>query len=176
MTPQEVQIGLGRLKAAYPATKFDDFNVAAYSEVLAGFNNADFTAAWKVLVTTAEFFPSLAKIAYAVDDACRKRLAQKDHDEREERLAIKAADEAIMDPNSEVHRVVVGPKHQEFLDYLSGKKTFPEPEWMNRKGKKSTRSWAEGEAYPSMMPYDERASRIQLLKQQASMLIAEDAK
>jgi hypothetical protein len=56
-----------------------------------------------------------------------------DDEEREERLALQAGEDRIMDPKSDVHRVVVGPKHQEFLDYLTGKKVFPEPEWMKRK-------------------------------------------
>lgn len=133
MTPHEIQIGLGRLKAAYPSTKFDDFNVAAYSEVMADFNNTDFMAAWKGLVTSSEFFPSLAKIADAVAIAAKARFQAKDHADREERLAIQAGEAAIMDPKSEVHRVVVGPQHQIFLDYLSGKRVFPEPEWVTKR-------------------------------------------
>jgi len=53
--------------------------------------------------------------------------------EEEERLAIQAGEDRIMDPKSGVHRVVVGPHHARFLRLLSGEEKFPEPEWMTRK-------------------------------------------
>lgn len=52
--------------------------------------------------------------------------------EAEERKAIQAGEDAIMDPKSDVHRVVLGPGHQKFLDMLSGKIQLPEPEWSIR--------------------------------------------
>lgn len=96
---------------------------------MADFDNADFTAAWKGLVTSSEFFPSLAKIADAVSVAARTRFLAKEREEREERLAIQAGESKIMDPKSEVHRVIVGPNHQRFLDILSGKVPLPAPSW-----------------------------------------------
>ena len=69
----------------------------------------------------------------ATDDACRKRLADKDHEEREERLALQAGEDAIMDRNSSIHGTIVGPNHQLFCDMIDGKVVLPEPEWMKRK-------------------------------------------
>jgi hypothetical protein len=177
MTIEEAERGFKRLKASYPTmSKIDELTTAAYLEEIGAVKWEDFAVGMKVLVRTSKFFPSISEIVEACDDACRKRIEAKDHEEREERLAIQAGEDAIMDPKSGVHRVVVGPKHQEFLDYLEGRKVFPEPEWMSRKGKKGTRSWAEGEAYQQMMPAEERARRVDLLKQQARMLLAEELK
>lgn len=134
MTPEEALKGLNRLKISYHAMKpLDELTQAAYVQEIMTLRWEDFAAGMTVLVRTSKFFPAISEILDAADEACRKRIEKQDHDEREERLAIKAADEAIMDPNSEVHRVVVGPNHQKFLDMLSGKIKLPEPEWMRRK-------------------------------------------
>lgn len=53
-----------------------------------------------------------------------------DHEELEERLAIQAD---VMDPKAEVHKVVMGPNHQRFLDMLSGKIQLPEPDWVKKR-------------------------------------------
>lgn len=132
MTPEQIRIGLGRLKAHFPNQKFDDLNTAAYSESLADLNWVDFVAGMKELVKVAEFFPTVAKIIEYTNEAARTRFQAKDREERQERLALQAAEDKIMDPKSEVHRVIQGPNHQRFLDMLSGKIQLPEPEWVAR--------------------------------------------
>jgi hypothetical protein len=112
-------------------TKVDELTVAAYLEEIGSVKWDDFAAGMKVLVRTSKFFPSISEILEACDDACRKRLAAQEHEEREERLAIQAGEDKIMDPTSSVHRVVVGPNHQKFLDMLKG--NLPEPEWARRR-------------------------------------------
>jgi len=53
-------------------------------------------------------------------------------EEREERLAIQAGEDRIMNPKSDLHREPIGPNHKIFLEYLNGTRTFPEPEWAKR--------------------------------------------
>lgn len=133
MTTAEAERAIARLKAYYPTAKaFDELTTTVYMEELIQIRWDDFCAGAKEVVRTSKFFPSIAELMEAADAAARKRFDIQEHDEREERLAIKGEDR-IMDPKSDVHRVVVGPQHQIFLDYLSGKRTFPEPEWMKRK-------------------------------------------
>lgn len=134
MTIEEAERGLKRLQASYPTmAKLDELTVAAYLEEIGAVLWEDFAAGAKEVVRRSKFFPSISELLEAANDACRKRLAAKEHEEREERLAIQAGEDKIMDPSSSVHRVVVGPQHQIFLDYLSGKRVFPEPDWVKRR-------------------------------------------
>lgn len=58
-------------------------------------------------------------------------MSEEDY-EREEREALQAGQDAIMDPKSKVHRVIVGPNHQRFIDMIEGRIVLPEPEWVKR--------------------------------------------
>lgn len=130
MTPEEALRGVMKLQASYPTmTKLGEESLKAYAQEIGLLRWEDFAAGATVVVRTSKFFPSIAELLSAAEDACRKRLAAKDHEEREERLAIQAGEAKIMDPKSEVHRVVVGPQHQRFLDILSGKVPLPAPSW-----------------------------------------------
>jgi hypothetical protein len=134
VTPEQMALGLKKLKASYPSmAPLEDSTTAAYAQELGILKWEDFSEASKACVRHSKFFPSISELLTAADEACRKRLAEKDHEEREERLALQASEDKIMDPKSDVHRVVIGPKHQEFLDYLRGERVFPQPEWMRRK-------------------------------------------
>ena len=132
MTPEQLAIGLKKLKASYPSmAPMEDSTTAAYAQELGILRWEDFESAVSICVRTSKFFPSIAELLAAADDACRKRLAQKEHEEREERLAIQAGEDRIMDPGSPVHRVVVGPNHAKFLEMLKGE--LPEPDWAKRR-------------------------------------------
>lgn len=134
MTIEEARTGLKRLQASYPTmAKLDELAVSAYLEEIGAVKWDDFAAGMKVLVRTSKFFPSIAEILDACDEACRKRLAVRDHEEREERWALQSAETAIMNRSSEIHREVIGPNHQRFIDMLEGRIVLPEPDWL-RKG------------------------------------------
>lgn len=134
MTPEEMAVSLKRLKSAYSAMpEMEALTAAAYAQELGHFKYEDFFEATRMLHQTCKFFPSIAECIEASEYAQRKRLEQQEREEREERLAIQAGEDRIMDPKSGVHRVVVGPNHQRFLDMLSGKIQLPEPEWMAKK-------------------------------------------
>ena len=133
------------MKAFYPNMKFDDLNTAAYSEVLEDLDYGDFCAGMKELVKVSEFFPTVAKIMEAVNHAAKVRFQAKDRIEREERLALQAGEDAIMDPKSEVHRVIVGPNHQRFVDMIEGRIKLPEPDWSKRARERKAGQEAKGE-------------------------------
>ena len=138
MTPEEALKGLNRLKISYHGMKpLDELTQAAYVQEIMTLRWDDFAAGATVIVRNSKFFPSIAEILEAADNACRKRLEAQDHVEREERLALQAGEDKIMDAKSEVHRVVVGPNHQKFLDMLSGKIKLPEPEWVTRSARRT---------------------------------------
>lgn len=121
---------LARLKASYQGMKpIDELTTQIYLEEIGAVRYDDFCAGAKEVVRSQKFFPSIAELVAATETAARKRFEAQDHIEREERLALQSGEAKIMDPNSEVHRQIVGPKHQEFLDYLSGRRAFPAPEW-----------------------------------------------
>lgn len=135
MTIEEIRAGLARLQASYPnMSKLDELTITAYLSELMPLKYEDFFVACREVVRTSKFFPTIAELVEASENAQRKRLEQQDREEREERLALQAGEDRIMDPKSSVHRVVVGPNHQKFLDMLSGKIQLPEPEWA-RKGR-----------------------------------------
>lgn len=90
--------------------------------------------------------------------------------EEEERLALQAGEDAIMDPKSSIHRVVMGPNHQRFLDMLSGKIKLPEPEWMKKK--QSAKPKTENGYVP--ISDAERRKRVELIRQQAAMLAGQE--
>lgn len=134
MTPEEMAVSLKRLKSAYQGMpEMEALTAAAYAQELGHFKYEDFFEATRTLHQKCKFFPSIAECIEASEYAQRKRLEQQEHEEREERLALQAGEDRIMDPKSGIHRVVVGPQHQIFLDYLTGKRTFPEPEWMKKR-------------------------------------------
>lgn len=135
MTIEEIRTGLARLQASYPnMARLDEMATTAYISELMPLKYEDFFTACREVVRTSKFFPTIAEIIEAAENAQRRRLEQLDHEEREERLALQAGEDRIMDPKSGVHRTVVGPNHQKFLDMLSGKIQLPEPEWA-RKGR-----------------------------------------
>lgn len=138
MTIEEAERGLKRLQASYPTmAKLDELTVAAYLEEIGAVLWEDFAAGAKEVVRRSKFFPSISELLEAANDACRKRLAAKEHEEREERLAIQAGEDKIMDPKSEIHRDPIGPNHKIFLEYLNGTRNFPEPDLMTRNRAKS---------------------------------------
>jgi len=134
MTPEDMSVSLKRLKASYPnAPQMEALTAAAYAQELGHFKYEDFFVACREVVRSSKFFPTIAELIEAAETAQRKRIEAKEHEEREERLALQAGEEAIMDPKSSVHRFVCGPQHQRFLDMLSGKIQLPEPEWLAKK-------------------------------------------
>lgn len=139
MTVQEAINGVKRLQASYPTmAKLDEASITAYVQEIGTLRRDDFVVGMTEVVRNSKFFPSISEILDAAESARRKRLEAKEHADREARLALKAGQDAIMDPKADVHRVVVGPNHQKCLDMLSGKITLPEPEWM--KGRKTPRA------------------------------------
>lgn len=143
MTPEEALKGLNRLKISYHGMKpLDELTQTAYVQEIMSLRWDDYLAGMTVLVRTSKFFPAISEILQAADDACRKRIEAQDHEEREERLAIKAGEDKIMDPKSEVNRDPIGPNHARFLRLLRGEEVFPEPEWMKRKSAKELQSVA----------------------------------
>ena len=125
MTPEEAITGVKRLQASYPTmAKLDEASITAYVQEIGSVKWQDFAPAMTVLVRTSKFFPSISEILEACDDACRKRLALQEHEEREERLAIQG-EKAIFDPKAPIHREPIGPMHARFLRLLSGEETFP---------------------------------------------------
>lgn len=134
MTPEDMAVSLKRLKSAYSAMpEMEALTAAAYAQELGHFKYEDFFEATRMLHQKCKFFPSIAECIDAAEYAQRKRLEQQEREEREERLALQAGEDKIMNPKSEVHRFVVGPNHQKFLDMLSGKIQLPEPDWAKRR-------------------------------------------
>lgn len=133
MTIEEIRNGLARLQASYPnMSRLDEMATTAYISELMPLKYEDFFVACREVVRTSKFFPTIAEIIEHAEQAQRKRLEAKDHEEREERLAIQAGEDRIMNPKSAMHREPIGPKHKLFLEYLNGTRTFPEPEWKKR--------------------------------------------
>ena len=175
MTIDEITKGMKRLQASYPTmSKLDPLTVAAYMQEIGPIRADDFEAALTAVVRTSKFFPSIAEFLEAADTAARKRFEADEHEAREERLAIQGGEDRIFDPKSSVHRVVVGPNHQKFLDMLSGKIKLPEPEWMKRKKGTAAKRATENGYVP--ISDAERARRENFLRQQATMLLAEGQK
>lgn len=134
MSPEQAVKGVLWLQVKYPTmTKMDEASITAYAQEIGSLRWDDFVEGATEVVRTVKFFPAISELLEAAENAHRRRLEKQEHDEREERLAIQAGEDRIMDPKSGVHRVAVGPNHQIFLDYLNGTRTFPEPEWMRRK-------------------------------------------
>ena len=130
MTRDEAMQGMMRLQASYPnMQKLDAGTVVAYVAEIGMLSWEDFSAAATTVVRTCKFFPSIAEILDAANAAAIVRFQAID---REERLAIQG-ESAIMDPKSEIHREPIGPNHRIFLEYLNGTRTFPEPEWMQKR-------------------------------------------
>lgn len=170
MTIEEAQHELARLKVAYPSSKpFDELTGEVYTEAITRMNLEDFRAAAKDIVGSLKFFPSIAEIVEAVDFCKGRRLQWDDHEAREKRLS--AAQTAIMDPKSDIHKRVVGPHHARFLRLLRGEEKFPEPEWMKRKKGTAAKRATENGYVP--ISDAERARRENFLRQQAAMLLAE---
>ena len=137
MNLQETQVGLARLKAAYPSAKpFDDIANELYVETLMRIDARDFASAFTDLVGTHKFMPSIANITEAVDFCRSRRLTFEESAAREKRLSLEGA---IMDPKSPIHADPIGPHHARFLRLLRGEATFPEPE---RSGGDSVRQGA----------------------------------
>lgn len=171
MTVPEAQHELARLKVAYPSSKpFDDLTGEVYTEAIAAMNIEDFRAAAKDLVLTLKFFPSVAEISEAVDYCKGRRLAWDEREQREKRLT--GGQDAIMDPKSDIHKRVVGPHHARFLRLLSGEEKFPEPEWMKKK--QSAKPKTENGYVP--ISDAERRRRTEILREQASTLLAGEVK
>lgn len=168
MDPKSLAEGLARLRYAYPHTTFDEGNTAAYAEALSDFKGEDLIEGVKAIVKVSKFFPSIAEVCDAIETACRKRLEAKDHEEREERLALQAGEDKIMDPKSSVHGVIVGPNHQRFVDMLEGRIVLPEPEWKKKPAPESAEKYKP-------ISVTERVARVDILRQQASMLLKGEA-
>ena len=133
MTPEQAIVGVKRLQASYPQmTRLDEAAITAYVEEIGSLKPEDFAAGMKVLVRTSKFFPSIAEIIEATEDAARVRFQARDHEEREERLALQAGQDAIFDTKSSIHGTIQGQNHQRFCDLIDGKITLPEPEWVKR--------------------------------------------
>lgn len=129
MTIEQSIACMKRLQSFYQSAKLDEANVTAYVQEIQLLRFDDFCEGAKVIVRSSKFFPALSELIEATENACRKRLEAKDHVEREERLALQAGEDAIMDPKSEVHRVIQGPNHQRFVDMIEGRIVLPKPDW-----------------------------------------------
>lgn len=133
MTPEEALRGINRLKASYHGMKpLDELTLTAYCQEIATLKWVDYEAGMTLLVRSSKFFPTIAEILEFADTACRKRLEKQDHVEREERLALQAGEEAIMNPKSGFHRVIQGPNHQRFVDILEGRIKLEDGDWVKR--------------------------------------------
>lgn len=164
MTRDEAMQGMMRLQASYPnMQKLDATTVVAYVSEIGMLNWEDFSAACSAVVRTLKFFPSIAELLEAADLAARKRLEAQEHEEREERLALQAGQDAIMDPN----QTATGPNHQRFMDMLKGKVKPPSMMW-----KKTPPSERDGKYKP--IPQAEREARVAVLREQAAVLLSGD--
>jgi len=124
----EAQVNLSKLKAAYPSSKpFDDIANELYVETLMLMDSRDFDPAFKDMVGTLKFMPSLAEINEAVTFCRTRRLAFEESQDREKRLTGD-----VMDPRAAIHGTVVGPNHARFLRLLRGEESFPDPEWKRK--------------------------------------------
>jgi len=129
MNLHEAQIGLARLKAAYPSSKpFDDIANELFLETLMRIDTRDFQASFSDMTGTLTFFPSIAEITEAVNFCRSRRLAFEDSQARRSRLALNA----VMDPKAPLHSTVAGPNHARFLRLLKGEESFPAPEWKRK--------------------------------------------
>lgn len=172
MNIEQAQKFLASLKACYPNAKLDELASQTYTAAFCEMNVEDARAAFKDITHTLKWFPAISEVVEAVDFCKARRLQWDDHVAREKRLS--AAETAIMDPKSDIHKRVVGPNHQKFLDMLSGKIKLPEPEWMKRKKSPSYRPATENGYVP--ITDAERTRRTAILRQQAQALLAEGAK
>ena len=164
MTIEEIRNGLARLQASYPnMTKLDELALTAYVSELMPLKYDDFFVACREVVRVSKFFPSIAELIEAAEYAQRKRLEAQEHEEREERLAIQAGEDRIMDPN----QTATGPNHQRFLDMLKGKVKPPSMAW-----KKAPMSERDGKYKP--IPQADREARVAVLREQAAVLLSGD--
>jgi hypothetical protein len=171
MTIEEAQHEIARLKVAYPNSKpFDQLTSEVYAEAVMRMNLEDFRAAATDLRMSSKFFPSLQEINEAVDYCKGRRLAFDESRAREKRLT--AGQDAIMDPKSDIHKNVVGPHHDRFLRLLRGQEKFLEAPWMKKRK-------AEGpKTENGYVPISdaERRRRTEILREQASTLLAGEVK
>lgn len=164
MTLQETQIGLAKLKAAYPNAKaFDDIANELYVETLMGVDSRDWQPAFKDLIGTCKFLPSISEIQEAVTFCRSRRLAFEESQDRRKRLAL----DGVMDPKAAIHREVVGPNHARFLRLLRGEEKFPEPEYLKRKPTQKRAGDANGYV---PITEAERMRRMAVLRAQAAEL------
>lgn len=164
MSPEQAVKGVMWLQVKYPTmTKMDEASITAYAQEIGSLRWDDFIEGATEVVRTKKFFPAIAELLEAADNACRKRLAHKDHEEREERLAIQAGQDKIMDAT----RAPDGPNHQRFMDMLNGKVKPPSMAW-----KKAPPSERDGKYKP--IPQAEREARVAVLREQAAVLLSGD--
>ena len=133
MTIEEAETCIKRLQSYYPnMAKLDELAVSAWMEEIGPLRFEDCVIGIKEIARVSKFFPSIAEVLEAINQAAKTRFQaedREDREEREERLALQAAEDEIMTPGSKIHRVIQGPNHQRFIDMIEGRVVLPKPDW-----------------------------------------------